>query len=618
MRRGDVRTLIVGAAAVLATLAASRVGAVERFPFGTHPIVYAPGTIRPSHVGQAALDQAVRDFYDAWRARFLRQTCDAGQWVVLTHTDAANLTVSEGHGYGMMLMALMAGHEPNAQTIFDGMVDYFRAHPTEFHAHLMGWYQNMTCTTPAGERDSASDGDLDVAFALLLADRQWGSCGAVNYFAEAQQVLADLKDGDVDASARYVLLGDWVGPAEDPSYYASTRSSDFMPDHARSFAAATGDADWTGLLDRTYAIVDALQTTHGPATGLLPDFVQDPLGAPAPVAANFLEGPNDGRYSYNACRDPWRLATDAVVAGETRAVTAVQRINAWLRTKTGGDPTGIASGYKLDGTTINGADYLSMAFVAPFAVGAMVDASNQTWLNALWDLIVATPPSTDGYYENTLKLLAMIVLSGNWWAPERVAPGPCVAPTVTPTASPTPTATPTPECPPTPRADCRTPVVPGAGLLSLRDQSDDRKDALQWKWGKGAATTVADLGDPTADTRYDLCMYDGTDALAASAAAPAGGTCGARPCWTATKTGFRYLQKALTPNGLQTLDLRSGTDGKARILIKGRGALLSLPPLPVASLPLRVQLNGAGRCWSTTYGADVRTNQTGAFKAASD
>ena len=619
MRRGDLRRLGIAAVVVLASCVTSRASAAERFPFGSHPIGYATGTIRPSHVSQSTLDQAVRDFYDAWKARFLRQTCDAGQWVVLTHTDGANLTVSEGHGYGMMLMALMAGDEPNAQTIFDGMVDYFRAHPTEFHAHLMGWYQNTTCTTPPGERDSASDGDLDVAFALLLADRQWGSCGTINYFAEAQHVLADLKDGDLDASARYVLLGDWVGPSEDPSYYASTRSSDFMPDHARSFAAATGDAAWTGLLDRTYAIVDALQTAHSPATGLLPDFVQDPLGTPAPVAANFLEGPNDGRYSYNACRDPWRLATDALVSGDTRATTAVQRINAWLRTKTGGDPASIASGYKLDGTVINGADYLSMAFVAPVAVGAMVDAGNQAWLNALWDLLVATPASTDGYYENTLKLLAMVVLSGNWWAPERVAPGPCVAPTVTPTPSPTPTATATPECPPTPRADCRTPIVPGASLVTLKDQSDDRKDALQWKWSKGAATTVTDLGDPTATTRYDLCIYDGGDALAASAAAPPGGLCGGRPCWTATKTGYRYLQKALTPNGLQTVDVRSGPDGKSRILVKARGTLLSLPSLPVTSLPLRVQLgNDAGRCWSATYGADVRTNQPGSFKARSD
>jgi hypothetical protein len=237
------------------------------------------------------------------------------------------------------------------------------------------------------------------------------------------------------------VLGDWVVPSESAKYYASTRSSDFMPDHTRSFEALTGDADWATLRDHTYAIIASLQTDFAPTTGLLPDFVKNPLDAPAPVAGNFLESGNDGRYSYNACRDPWRLATDVLVSGEPRAKAAVQKINTWIRGVTANDPANIKSGYKLDGAAIGGADYLSMAFVAPLGVGAMVDGGNQAWLNDLWDLVVATPLTTDGYYENTLKLLAMIAMSGNLWAPERVAAGPCVAPTLTPAPTATPTAT---------------------------------------------------------------------------------------------------------------------------------------------------------------------------------
>jgi len=604
---------------LLLTAAATTVPAAELYPFGSHPMSYAPGTIRPNHVSQAALDQAVRDFYDAWKARFLVQTCGAGRWVVLTATDAANLTVAEGHGYGMMLSALMAGHEPSAQQIFDGMFDYFRAHPTAFHAHLMGSYQNMSCTTPPSDFDSASDGDLDIAFALLLADRQWGSCGAVNYLLEAQHVLNDILDGDMDATGQYVLLGDWVGPSGSAKYYASTRSSDFMPDHTRSFEAATGDTTWTGLRDRTYQIVDSLQTAFSPATGLLPDFVKDPLTAPAPVAGGFLEGANDGRYSYNACRDPWRLGVDAVVSDEPRAKLAVQKINTWIRSATGNDPANIKSGYRLDGTMIGSADYLSMAFVAPLGVGAMVDGSNQAWLNDVWDLVVDTPATTDGYYENTLKLLAMIAMSGNLWAPERVAAGPCAAPTLTPAPTVTPTATPTPVCAPTPRSDCRTPIVSGGAAVTLRDRSDDAKDTFQWTWSRGGETTATDLGDPTTTTRYDLCLYDGTAAVIASAAAAAGGTCSGRPCWTAKSQGFRYAQKSALPNGLTSIDLKSGAAGKARIVVKGKGTPLDLPALPIASLPLTLQLsNGAGRCWAATFANDVRDNDADAFKAKSD
>src|SRR4029077_17667090 len=112
-------------------------------------------------------------------------------------------------------------------------------------------------------------------------------CGAINYLAEAQLVIADIKDGEADASTRYPLLGDWATPG-DATYYPSSRSSDFMLDHFRSYQAATGDTAWTGMIDRVYQIVDAIQTNYSPTTGLLPDFIKNPLASPQPVAANFL------------------------------------------------------------------------------------------------------------------------------------------------------------------------------------------------------------------------------------------------------------------------------------------------------------------------------------------
>ena len=171
-------------AACSLTLAASLLGPLPTAsadinrPFGSHPMSYAAGTIKPNHVPQATLDQAVRDFYDQWKAEYLTEACGAGRYVVKTHVSAGNLTVSEGHGYGMMLAALMAGYDGEAQDIFDGMYAYFLEHPTELHDHLMAWYQSNSCNDAQGV-DSATDGDLDVAFALLLADKQWGSCGRI-------------------------------------------------------------------------------------------------------------------------------------------------------------------------------------------------------------------------------------------------------------------------------------------------------------------------------------------------------------------------------------------------------------------------------------------------------
>ena len=142
----------------------------------------------PSHLSQPALDQAVRDFYDAWKARYLKQACGAGplrrRW---RRRRAGNLTVSEAHGYGMLLAALMAGHDPaRADRSSTACTRYFRDHPSGITPSLMAWYQNKSCENVEGT-DSASDGDLDIAYALLLADKQWGSCGAIDYRGEAQQ-----------------------------------------------------------------------------------------------------------------------------------------------------------------------------------------------------------------------------------------------------------------------------------------------------------------------------------------------------------------------------------------------------------------------------------------------
>jgi endo-1,4-beta-D-glucanase Y len=526
----------------------------QNHPFGSHPMSYAAGSILPDHLSLPALDQATRDFYDAWKLRYQKQTCGAGRYVVEAKTQSGNLTVSEAHGYGMMLAALMAGHDADARAIFDGMFAFFRQHPSVLTPSLMAWYQRKSCGSSQGA-DSATDGDLDIAYALLLADKQWGSCGPIDYAAEAASILGGIASGEVDASGSYLRLGDWTDPG-DPAYYQSTRSSDFMPDHLRAFAAASGNPLWTSVLDHTYGVVDALQLSHSPGTGLLPDFIVDPLGTPAPAGAGFLEGPNDGAYDYNACRDPWRLATDFLVSGDARAKTAVQRITTWIRSTTGNDPDAIKSGYQLDGAVSAGADYRSLAFVAPLGVGAMTDSANQAWLNDVWDLVDATAIDDEGYYENTLKLLSMIVMSGNWWAPQAVSGG----------------------CVPLPS----TALCSGGGALgnvklklggltaAPGEQSVTLKASLFFPGGipvpapyvNGAQVLIEDLGNGSTAV-YELSRF--TTPVPAQAA----GACEAGEGWDAARNLYRNRSGALDPPACT-----AGTaNGLSQIRYKPRGAL---------------------------------------------
>jgi endo-1,4-beta-D-glucanase Y len=389
-------------------------------PFGSHLVAYAKGSALPDVVSASKLDSATAAAYDAWKSKYLKAGCGSGRYYVQTKTESGNLTVSEGHGYGMVISALIAGHDPDARAHFDGLYRFFRDHPSSNSPDLMAWYQGTSCKDEQGA-DSASDGDIDIAFGLLLADKQWGSCGSINYKAEALKVIAAIRKHDVDTSAGYVLLGDWASP-DDAKFYKSTRSSDFIMDHFRSFAAASGDAAWTHLTDSTYTLIGKVRDQYSPGKGLLPDFLTAPLGSPKPAPSKFLESSHDGAYDYNACRDPWRIGTDYLVSGDPRAKTEALALTTWIQGATGGDPTKIRAGYKLDGTPNGNSDYLTMAFAAPFGVAAMADGSHKKWLNALWKTIASAP--SEGYYEDTIRLMSMIVMSGNWWAPEK-RPAPC-------------------------------------------------------------------------------------------------------------------------------------------------------------------------------------------------
>jgi cysteine-rich repeat protein/parallel beta-helix repeat protein len=172
-----------------------------------------------------------------------------------------------------------------------------------------------------------------------------------------------------------------------------------------------------------------------------------------------------------------------------------------------------------------------------------------------------------------------------------------------------------------PAPTCR---ASASGLLSIRDASPDTKDVLVWKWTKGAATSLADLGDPRAADDYQLCVYGtagGVPALLFGARAPAGGTCRGRPCWKPLgATGYAYTDPELGPDGLLQLRLKAGAAGKASITLKGKGALLPLTGLPLPQDPsVTVQLHRrGGPCWETTHATPAQKATATTWKDRDD
>ncbi|MBG0828187.1 discoidin domain-containing protein [Planomonospora sp. ID67723] len=379
-------------------------------PFGSHRIPYASGMLRPSG-SQATLDQKVVDYYRRWKAAFVKQNCGNG-WYQIISPDADHPYVAEAQGYGMVITATMAGADPDAKKIFDGLLKYVLAHPSSITPGLHAAEQDTSCRSVNGG-DSATDGDLDIAYGLLLADRQWGSSGAYDYRQLAIRHINAIKAGELNPTTKLLKLGDWSSSGGE--HYWISRPSDWMIDHFRAFRKATGDSTWDTVRANHQNLIASLQSTYAPGTGLLPDFVVDTNATARPAPGEVLEDPNDGAYWWNACRTPWRIGDDAVTSGDAKSLAAARKLNSWIKGKTGGDPNRIAIGYRLGGSQISGGS--DPAFFAPFAVAAMTDPGSQAWLDALWNKMLATPIDTGSYFAASIQLQTMITVTGNHWVP---------------------------------------------------------------------------------------------------------------------------------------------------------------------------------------------------------
>lgn len=178
------------------------------------------------------------------------------------------------------------------------------------------------------------------------------------------------------------------------------------------------------------------------------------------------------------------------------------------------------------------------------------------------------------------------------------------------------------ECPAVPWTGCKTAAAGRGSLSFVTGAGDPEKKGTGWSW-KGQATTLLEFGSPLSTTSYLFCVYDGGDQIVSTLRAPAGGSCDGDDCWKASSSGFRYKDKSGSAIGLTSLQLKPGADGKSSIKIKGRGALLELPTLPLVQAPAAVRAllrnEESGDCWEASYGTVLGDpTSTSKWKARND
>jgi endo-1,4-beta-D-glucanase Y len=314
---------------------------------------------------QSVFDQWIRDYYEenGTEARI--------KW------DDKSKTVSEGIGYGMLVMPCMDNAQNNTRDKFDKLWNYYKRWRNS--NGLMHWKINGF--TSVEGQNAATDGDLDAAVGLILAYRQWGD---EKYRSDATELVRKIWDKEVN-SAKFLKPGDTWDTKKNPSYFSTA---------ALELFKTVDSHEWSTVISNSYAL---LKKVANASTGLVPDWCSQD--------GNTLEGD----FYYDAVRTPWRIAWAYAWYGHGDARDFNTKIATWLRSATGGNPTAIKGGYSRSGNALNN-DFVA-TFAGCLSCAAMASADNQDFVDRGFTATKSADASN--YYNKSLQMITMLTLSGN-------------------------------------------------------------------------------------------------------------------------------------------------------------------------------------------------------------
>lgn len=284
-----------------------------------------------------------------------------------------NRTVSEGIGYGLLAAVYMSD-----QGTFNQLWGYEKMHLDG--NGLMNWNIDQSGATDGS--GSATDADEDIAWALLMADKQWPGNG----YATAGQAIVSKLNGEFDQGVPNI--GD-----QDPN------ASQIHPDYfAPAYYPLFGLSTTAG-----YNLLNALtNTSTGNTTGLIPD------------NSGITGGDGTVSFGFEASRAPLRVGLDYCFTGSSSAKAILTPMAAFFA-KVGATALEIPIDINTGGA--DGTQDPAAAAVGPAAVAAMVSPANQAFINAAWtQTYLLTQPSRNGnnYFDTSLGVLSLLVLSGNF------------------------------------------------------------------------------------------------------------------------------------------------------------------------------------------------------------
>ena len=351
-------------------------------PAKAFPQNAAVGSCMPA-TNAAKFNNAIAQIYVNWKKNFVQDNK-----IVAPEQD--NAITSEAMGYGMMITAALGD-----RTLFDKFAMYVGSNSS---GGLMNWKN--------GSSGSASDADLDIAYAYLMAELQWPGGG---YKAKSEAMASAISSSDLVGG---VITGgsSFHDAPYNPSYFA--------PAWMKKLSGLSG------AIGANYTLVNANIT--GPTSGIPTDWANKSSGAPsgpgsAAVTSDIQDG-DKGAMGYDAARVPWRLGMDACLnGGNTSGLKAIVDLFASKYDAGASIDLMKAGWYKSSGLVHTNAKKVSCqgSYIGPIGVGAMAMGNTvmrDRAFRALLD-ILESGDYNHTYFPSTVGLLSLLALSGNFPSP---------------------------------------------------------------------------------------------------------------------------------------------------------------------------------------------------------
>lgn len=359
--------------------------------------------------------------YTFWKQHAV-EYCNTNEARIMKFPNDNQTTVSEGIAYGMLITAYMGD-----KTLFDNLMNYYMAR-TNIRG-MMNWIYK-DCETGDNKKNGATDADIDIAFALLVAAKQWPH--NTQYAKQASAVIDSLQK-----HCFIVCNGEIIQkPGDDFGGCTCTNPSYYSPGYYKTFAQIKkneGNIEafsfWEKAYFDTYSTL--LKNAH-PITGLVYAWTNFEGKDPKDCYYEVTGSGTYNSYQYDACRTPWRITMDYVWFGNEQAKNYLQRISHFVEAPLYAqyDPKGnvwygaggihnVVDSYWTNGLRRINPDYPdwghrhAIAFVGSFALASM--ATNQNQVDVFMNEYSTLHASR--YYESCLGLLYKLLASGNFWCP---------------------------------------------------------------------------------------------------------------------------------------------------------------------------------------------------------